>query len=210
MQAPSQCPGCGIDLGLYVETHCPQCGVSLAPKPPMTPGIWLLDLMTGICGTLFVLGSLFVGVFYVNSSSRAQLYDGAPYHATTFRVTFVQYMWVGGGEVGSHTEASATGIVEGRKETMDLMPFLGRTPNNQDDLMTMVPEGTLLHVYLFPTLQGRSRIQSIREVPTEEWYRGSATWATSRALPMVGAIGILGALLGLARYSFSRNRKVAN
>lgn len=173
----------------------------------MTVGIWLLDLMTGICGTLFVLGALFGLVFYVNSSSRAQLYNGAPYHATTFRVTFVQYMWVGGGEIGSHSEASDTGIVEGRKETMDLMPFLGRTPNNQGELMTMVPEGTLLHVYLFPTLQGLSRIQPIGEVPTEEWYRGSATWAASRALPIVGLIGILTALLGLARFSLSRSRQ---
>jgi len=208
MQAPSQCPKCGIDLGSYVETNCPQCGVSLTPKPPMTAGIWLLDLTVGICGTLFVLGSLFGLVFYVNSSSRAQLYEGAPYHVATFRVTSVQYLWVAGG--GSHTEASAVGIVEGQQETMNLMPHLNRIPRNQSDLMKMVPRGTLIRVYLFPTLQGRSRIQSIREVPPEEWYRGSAKWAASRALPMVGVIGILGALLGLARYSLSRNRKVAN
>jgi len=208
MQAFAKCPNCGLDLGAYVETRCPQCGVSLAPKPPMTAGIWFLDLITGVCGTLFVLGSVFGLVFYENSASRAQLYKGAPYHATTFRVTFVQYMWVGGN--GGHTEATATGIVEGQEETMNLMPHLSRTPRNQGDLMKMVPRGTLIPVYLFPTLQGRSRIQSIREVPTEEWYRACTTWASNRALPWVGVIGILTVLLALARFSLSRNRTVAN
>jgi hypothetical protein len=210
MQAPRQCPKCGIELGVYVETHCPQCGTSLTPKALVTPGIWLLDLIAGICGTLFVLGLLFGGVFYVNSSSRAQLYKGAPYHPTTFRVTYVQYMWVAGYRNAGHIQATATGIVEGQKESMNLMPFLGRAPRDQGDLTMMVPEGTLLNVYLFPSLQGRSRIQPINQVPPEESYRGQAVWAAGRALPVVGAIGILGVLLGLGRSFLLRNRKVAN
>jgi hypothetical protein len=168
----------------------------------------LLDLMIEICATLFVLGALFGGVFYVNSSSQAQLYAGVPYHAATFRVTCVQYMWVG--DKNGYTDASATGIVEGRNETMGLMPFLRRVPRNQGDLMLMVPENTLINVYLFPSLQGRSRIQPIREVPTEEWYRRCATWAAGRALPTVGVIGILTALFSLARFFLSRSRRLAN
>ena len=206
MQAPRKCPRCGIDLGSYVETHCPQCGVNLAPKPPITVGIRLLDLMIAICGSLFVLGSLFGFVFYMNSSSREQLYQGAPYHATAFRVTSVQYHRVSAG----YTDASAIGIVEGQKESMDLLPYLNRIPQNQSQLMGWVPEGTVIPVYLFPTLRGQSRIQLIHAVPTKEWYRGRATWASNRALPVVGAIGILAALLSLARFFRFANRRVAN
>jgi hypothetical protein len=214
MRAPTKCPRCGIDLGFYVETHCPQCSVNLTPKPPITAGIWLLDLMIAICGSLFVLGSLFGFVFYMNSSSREQLYQGAPYHATTYRVTSVQYsvVWLGGGGKGIHSEtnASAIGIVEGQKESMDLLPYLNRIPRDQHQLMGWVPEGTVIPVYLFPTLRGQSRIQLIHAVPTKEWYRGRATWASNRALPVVGAIGILAALLSLARFSLFANRRVAN
>jgi len=146
MQARTKCPGCGVDLGCYVETHCPQCGVSLAPKPPMTMGIRLLDLTITVCGTLFVLGSLFVFVFYMNESSRAQLYEGAPYQATTFRVTSVQYskVWMPNATHGGHFEtyAYAMGVVEGKKEAMDLLPFVQAIPRDQYELMEWVPEGT--------------------------------------------------------------------
>jgi len=45
MLALSECPNCGLELGDYVETHCPQCGVNLAPKPPISISIRLLDVM---------------------------------------------------------------------------------------------------------------------------------------------------------------------
>jgi hypothetical protein len=68
----------------------------------------------------------------------------------------------------------------------------------------------MIPVCLFPTLGGQSRIQVIHAVPAEEWYRGRATWASNRALPVVGAIGILAALLSLARFFLFANRRVAN
>ncbi len=214
MQAPIKCPRCGLDLGAYVETHCPQCGVNLAPKPPLTAGIWLLNLTVAICGTLLVLASVFVFAFYMNSSSHAHLYEGAPYHATTFRVTSVQYTRSASARIDGSTSlditASAIGIVEGQKEAMDLLPYLNGIPREQDELMERVPEGTVIPVYLFPTLRGQNRIQLIHAVPTEEWYRERATWASNRALPVVGVIGILTALLSLARFFLSSNRRVAN
>jgi hypothetical protein len=213
MRPPSKCPSCGLDLGPYAETHCPQCGVSLGPKPPVSGGIRLLDLTIAVGGTLFVLGSLFGFVFYMNSSTRAQLYEGAPYHATTFRVTSVQYarlVSMGNKSNSSSTTAYAIGIAEGQKESMDLMTYLARSPRDQYDLMNLVPEGTVIPVYLFPTLKGASRIQPIRAVPTAEGYQRQAGWASNRALPVVGAIGILTALLGLGRFSLSRDRTVAN
>ena len=209
MQTPSKCPICGFDLGSYVESQCPRCGRSLAPKPPMTAGIRLLDLMITVCGVLFVLGCLFVFVFYMNSSSRAELYQGAPYHAATFRVTSVQYSRVvtmRNRLNSSYTTAYAIGMAEGREESMNLMTYLTRSPSDQYDLMNMVPEGTVISVYLFPTLKGANRIQPIVGVPPAERYQGRATWASNRALPTVGVIGILTALLILARFSLSRKR----
>jgi len=204
MLPPSKCAICGLDLGSYVETHCPQCGANLAPKPPLTAGIRLLDLTIAVGGTLFVLGSLFGFVFYANSSSRAQLYKGAPYYATTFRVTSVQfYEHVSPGP--AYTQATAVGIVDGQKESIDLIPYLDRLPRSQHELRVHVPEGTVIPVYLFPTLEGQNRIQLIRTVPPAQAYRGQATWASNRALPEAGAIGILTALLSLARFSLSRS-----
>jgi hypothetical protein len=180
----------------------------------MTVGIWLLDLMIAVCGSLFVLGSLFGFVFYMNSSSQEQLYQGAPYHATTFRVTSVQYSvaWTMDGEHGGHSEtyASAIGIAEGQKESMDLLPYLNAIPQNRYQLMEWVPDGRVIPVYLFPTLRGQNRIQVIHAVPAEEWYRRRTTWASNRALPVVGAVGILAALLSLARFFLFANRSVAN
>jgi energy-coupling factor transporter transmembrane protein EcfT len=209
MRPLSKCPSCGLDLGLYVETHCPQCGMSLSPKPPMPAGIWLLNLMLTICGTVLVL--TFVGwfVFYMNSSSSAELYEGAPYHAATFRVISVQYSPPTAGIDGGSTPAIATaaGIVEGQKEGMDLLPYV--YPHDRAELMQRFPEGMVIPVYLFPTLRGVNRIQPLRGPPAET-YRRQATWALNRALPVVGAIGMLTALLGLGRFFLWRSRTVAN
>src|SRR5579871_1079931 len=190
MRRANKCPNCELNLGLYVETHCPQCGMSLSPKPPMTRGIWLLNLMLTISGTVFVLTSLGWFVFYMNSSSSAELYEGAPYHATTFRVISVQYSPPTVGIDGHSTPAIATavGIVEGQREGMDLLPYV--YPQDREELMQRFPEGTEIPVYLFPTLRGLNRIQSLRGSPAEKYQR-QATWASHRALPVVGALGMV-------------------
>jgi hypothetical protein len=173
----------------------------------MTVGVWLLGLFIAVGGTLFVLGSFFVFAIYMNASSRERLYQGAPYHATTLRVTSVQYSqaMVSDGEQGAHSEtyAYAIGIVEGQRESMDLLSYLNTTPRSQSQLTEWVPEGTVIPVYLFPTLSGQNRIQPIHEVPTEEWYHRRAAWASNGAFPVVGAIGILTALLSVARFYLS-------
>ena len=204
MQTPSRCPQCGLELGRYVETHCPQCGVSFAPKPPVTVGLWLLDLTIAISATLFVMGCVFGLPLYLNSSSSAELYAGQPYHATTFRVTSVQY-----GQTADPFQIWATGngMVEGKREMMDLMPYLGtlpdynyKLPTSQVELMTKVPEGTVIPVYAFPNLKGANRIQLIQARPTAENYSRLAAWTSNRAFPVVALLGTLTALLGLTRY----------
>jgi hypothetical protein len=208
MQAPDKCRRCGLDLGRYIETHCPQCGLNFAAKPP-TAGTLLLDWMIGICGTLFVFS--FVGWFalHMNSSSRAKLYEGAPYHATTFRVMSVQYTPATVAPDGAATGpiASAVGIVEGQRETMDVFPYI--YPRSRDELMAHFPKDTIIPVYLFPTLRGVNRIQRVG-VPPAEKYQEQTTWTTNRALPVVGGIGMLTALLVLGRFLVSRNPTAAN
>jgi len=213
MQAPIKCPTCGLELGQFVETHCPHCGMSLAPKPPITVGIRLLDLMIEILGTLFVLGCVFGFPLYLNSSSQAELYAGQPYRATMLRVISVEYHRTNSDQ-GFQVWAYGLGMVEGKKETMDLIPYLGtlptfhnRLPTNQHELMDMVPEGTAIPVYLFPNLTGANRVQLILARPTAENYRRLAAWTSNRAFPMALLCGIIATLLGFARYGISRSAR---
>jgi hypothetical protein len=168
MRALTKCLMCGLDLGPYAETHCPQCGVSLASKPVMAAGTRLLDLAITVSGTLFVFGSVFVFASYMCSSSPAELYKGAPYHAATFRVISVQFSHSAATDIPSYTAASAVGIVEGQKESMDLLPYLQSPPGSWEELIDEVREGTVIPVYLFPTLRGENHIQLIQEVPAAE------------------------------------------
>jgi hypothetical protein len=174
----------------------------------------MLNVIIGISGFLFLFASMFVFSRYVNSSSRAKLYEGAPYHATTFRVTSVEYhrsnsVGIDGG-TSTYISLSAIGIVEGKREAMDLWPYLHKIPRSNQELMERVREGTVISIYLFPTLRGQNRIQLLRAVPTAEAYQREATWVSNRALPMVAVMGILAALLILVRFSISRNRGLAN
>lgn len=159
----------------------------------------------GICATFFVLASVGWFVFYMNSSARAELYTGAPYHATTFRVISVQYtpLSAGAGDMApTGPIATAVGIVEGQKETMDLLPYV--FPSDREELMQRVPPGTVIPVYLFPTLDGVNRIQLIRG-PAAQRYQRQSTWATTRALPVVALLGLLTLILSLTRYSLWRS-----
>jgi hypothetical protein len=211
MRPPSKCPQCGLELGEFAETHCPQCGVSLAPKPPVTFGIWLLDLVIGIFATLFVMCCVFGLPLYLNSSSRAELYAGQPYHAATFRVTSVQYVQEAD---PAQIFAYGNGMVEGKKEMMDLIPYLGTLPAYQTqlprslgELMAVVPEGTRIGVYLFPNLVGADRIQLIQGRLPAEHYRRLTMWTTNKAFPAVALLGVVASLLGLARYAIWRSAR---
>jgi hypothetical protein len=204
MPAPRKCPRCGFDPGPYAETHCPKCGSNFIPTPPRSLGIVLLDIAIAVCATFFVFVALYVFTSYMNTSPRAELYDGAPYRATTFRVTSVYYSESRDADNITHKQASAAGIVEGQKESMDLLPYI--FPDDQQQLEQVFPQGTVIPVYLFPTLRGANRIQRFGGLPPAERYQRKVTWITNRALPVAAAIGMLTALLGFARFSLSRSR----
>jgi len=83
-------------------------------------------------------------------------------------------------------------------------------PIDQLELMTLVPAGTVIPVYLFPNLQGVNRIQLILARPPAENYRRLAVWTSNRAFPVIGLFGVLAALLGLARFGISRLERFAH
>lgn len=208
MPALSECPSCGLDLGPYVETHCPRCGINLTPKAPITFGIRLLDLLIAICGTLLVFALMFVFSSYMNTSQRADLYRDAPYRATTFRVAEIYYARRINGIDGakySETIAYAIGTVDGHRESMDLLPYI--VPRDQQQLKDMFPDGTVIPVYLFPTLRGLNRIQRIGPVPSAELYQRQVIPVTNHGLPVTGLIGATTALLSLLRFSLSRTTR---
>jgi hypothetical protein len=164
------------------------------PRPlssrPMS--VTLLDLTIAILGLAFLACLLFGFVTFINSHNAFKRVQGQPYHATTFQVTSPYYQKNAGMRGGGpHVMVYASGIVEGNKEWMNLLPYLKRVPRDQAELNDSVPPGTAIPVYLFPNLKGRSRIQVIDVLPPGEASRRTETWVLRRA-PV--ALAVLGAL----------------
>ncbi len=91
------------------------------------------------------------------------------------------------------------GMAEGKKERMNLLPYLKRAPSDrfpedQAELDDSVPPGTVIPVSLFPNLKGQSRIQVIDVLPPGEASRRTETWVLRHA-PV--ALAVLGGLIFL-------------
>jgi hypothetical protein len=86
-------------------------------------------------------------------------------------------------------------MVEGKKEWMNLLPYLKRTPHGQAELNDSVPPGTVIPVYLFPNLKGQSRIQVIDVLPPGEASRRTEAWVLRRAPVALAVLGTLILLL---------------
>jgi hypothetical protein len=153
----------------------------------------LLDLTIAILGLAFVACLLFGFVTFLNAHIAFKRVQGQPYHATTFQVTRPYYQ-KSAGMHGPYIQAYASGMVEGKKEWMNLFPYLKRFPRDQAELDDSVPPGTVIPVYLFPNLKGRSRIQVVDVLPPGEASRRTEMWVLRRA-PM--ALALLGALIFL-------------
>jgi hypothetical protein len=100
---------------------------------------------------------------------------------------------------GPDISVYASGMVEGKKEWMNLVPYLkctprDRFPQDQADVNDLVPPGTVIPVYLFPNLKGQSRIEVIDVLPPGEASRRTEMWVLRRA-PV--ALALLGALIFL-------------
>jgi hypothetical protein len=121
----------------------------------------LLDLAIGILGLAFLACLLFGFITFINAHNAFKRVEGRPYHAATFQVTRPYYR-KSRGRYGPDISIIANGMVEGKNEWMNLLPYLKRVPHDrfpqgQAEVNDLVPPGTTIPVYLFPNLTGQSR-----------------------------------------------------
>ena len=152
-----------------------------------------LNLTIAILGLAFLSCLLLGFVAFMNAHMALKRVQGQPYHATTFQVIRPYYQRSAGAH-GPDIAVYASGIVEGNKEWMSLLPYLKPAPRSQSELNDAVPPGTVIPVYLFPNLKGQSRIQVIDALPPGEASRRTEAWVSRRA-PL--ALAVLGALIFL-------------
>src|ERR1700683_3120437 len=126
--------------------------------PPIS--VILLNLAIAILGLGFFACLLAGFVTFINAHNAFKRVQGQPYHATTFEVIRPYYQ-KSSGMHGPDISVYASGMVEGNKEWMSLRPYLKRVPRDQAEVNDSAPPGTVIPVYLFPNLKGRSRIQVI-------------------------------------------------
>jgi hypothetical protein len=165
------------------------------PKRPVLRPVLFRILSLGIlfCSFVFVAILLFGFVIFMNAWSRWQQYDGASYHRGDFQVTRVYYQTHSRGG----PDIFASGTVDGQREWMNLQPYLHTVPQDELDLDSRVPVGTSIPVYVFPDLQGRSRVQVFNAVPPGEANHRTAMTALNYGL--CGLALTAGAIFALAR-----------
>jgi hypothetical protein len=161
--------------------------------------VLLLDLTIAIFGLAFACCLLFGFVTFINAHNAIKRVQGQPYHATSFQVTRPYYQ-KSAGMHGPDIAVYASGMVEGNKEWMNLIPYLKRIPRdrfpqNQAEVDDSVPPGTVIPVYVFPNLKGQSRIQVIDVLPPGEASRRTETWVLRRAPVALAALAALILLL---------------
>jgi Ca2+/Na+ antiporter len=165
-----------------------------------TPAATMLGVAIGMFAFGLLGALLFSFVTFMNSWSTYQRLQGQAYHAASFQVTRV-YLQRGTSK-NSSTRVFASGMVEGRKEWMDLLPYLKRTPSDQAELESLVPEGTVISVYLFPDLKGYARIQVVGAVPPAEANYKRAMSTLNYGLVALGiGVAVLFALNRMRRSS---------
>lgn len=192
MTAAYRCPACGYESGSFPGPTCAQCGTRKVLSSSRRPlGIVLLDLSISILGLAVLACLLFGFVIFINAYMATQRVAGQPYHATTFQVTR-PYFQKSAGMHGPDIAVYASGTVEGKREWMNLLPYLKRVPSGQSELNASVPPGTTIPVYLFPNLKGQSRIAVIDSLRPGEEGRRTETLVLRRE-PVI--LAVLGALI---------------
>jgi hypothetical protein len=173
---------------------------SLSSQPM---SVILLDLTIAILGLAFLVCLLFGFVTFINAHNAFKRVQGQPYHATTFQVTRPYYQ-KSAGTHGTYVAVYASGMVESKKEWMNLLPYLKRVPRDQAELNDSVPPGTVIPVYLFPNLKGQSRIQVIDVLPPGEASRRTEAWVL-RSAPAALAVlsGLILLLVRIRRFCAS-------
>jgi hypothetical protein len=89
-----------------------------------------------LSGALFLVSCMVTFVMFMNAREQWQRESAGNYHASSFRVR--QSYWQKGsvGTIGAggrrETRAFARGMVEGKEEWMDLVPYLGFIPKDEE------------------------------------------------------------------------------
>ena len=177
-------------------------GVPAVPRRPVSNPLLFKILSVAIALASFAMGCilLFGFAMFMNSWDRWHQYEGHPYQRTDFVVTRTYFQ--------THTRGGpsiyASGTVDGGKEWMDLQPYLKFRPHNQDELDTQVAAGTVIPVYFFPDLKGRTRVQvSSNPPPAETSRRAAMNTLNSSLVGLAVMAGIIFALVLLRRSCYS-------
>jgi hypothetical protein len=197
-----------VGFGLSPRVSTPRRPVA-RPGSSQPASVLFLNVLIAILGLVFVACVLLGFVTFVDAHMAFARVQGQPYHATTFQVIRPYYQKSAGFH-GPEVSVYASGMVEGEKEWMNLIPYLKRAPNGQGELNALVPTGTVIPVYLFPNLRGRSRIQIIDVLPPGEASRRTEESVLRRVPVALAVTGGLIFLLVRIRRSFASRAMVAS
>jgi hypothetical protein len=168
-----------------------------AQRPVSNPLLFkILSVAIALCSFAMVCLLLFGFVSFMNSWQGWHRYEGHPYQRTDFVVTKVYYQAHRGGP-----DIYASGTVEGHKEWMSLRPYLNYVPRSQEELDSGLAAGTVIPVYFFPDLKGRTRVQVLSDPPPAEASRRAAMSTLNSSLVGLGVTAGIIFLLFLLRRS---------
>ena len=192
----------GTLAGSFIKPRNPNTPRTPLPKPtrPILFGFVGLSMFLCVFASLCFL--LLGSVMFLDSWNDWHRYEGQPYHVTTFQVTRVYYQ-----RQSKSADLYASGLVDGQREWMSLQPYFRTSrPRSQAQLDEAVPVGTLISIYLFPEMKGRSRVRIYSDIPPAEAYHRTAI-KTAKYAPMGLAISLalLFILTRVQRLCFSHN-----
>ncbi|HKU27690.1 MAG TPA: hypothetical protein VJQ54_19625 [Candidatus Sulfotelmatobacter sp.] len=176
-----------------------QAAARMLPQRPVSNPVLLriigffIALSSLICVALVIFGF----AIFMNAWTRWHQYEGQSYHRSDFQVKHVFYQRRGKGGI----DISASGLVEGKPESLSLLPYVHTMPRNEAELDSRVPVGAVIPVYLFPNLKGRARVQVYDPVPPAE---ASHRMAISTVKNFLLAL----AVMGIALFVLSRLREL--
>jgi len=155
-----------------------------------------------LSGAFFVVSFMFSFVMFMNARESVLRESTGVYHPATFRVlqSYGQEHkgggWLSG--TGVQRRAFARGLVEGNQEWVDLGPYLGAVPKDEETVLRSVPPETIIPVFYNPSASGDYRVQVRGSVPPVE---ANEKLKTSSA--KYGALAT-----GLMLFTFMRLRKL--
>lgn len=177
-----------------VKAQRPGSLLRTGQRPVAHPVLFkIFDLGVAAFGFLTFATLLFSFVIFMNGRTKWKTYEGRNYRVTDFQVTRVyykEYTTTSGNLVHTTHQAFASGMVEGKQEWMNLMPFLHIAPRGQHDLEGRVPVGTVIRVFLFPDLRGQARVLYDSGTPPAE--QGQREESGALRYGPLGAVGCAG------------------